>query len=244
VRTERGVLLGLVAVLSMLAVASHYLPGSPPVVPEAVAPSSPLVAAGGAAGALVVYGLLGWAGLAISHRLGLPGVFSRPPVTRALFTTPALLGLGVGCVIILLERLILPLHGLGPLPHPGFPLSLVASAAAAIGEEIVFRLFLVSLGILLLKKLMPSAGCTLVTTLSVIFGALAAGASHLPSVMFIYDTVTPLQLPVSFLVFIMVLNGLVGVLGGWQFLQNGLVAAIGVHFWADLAWHVIYGLAR
>jgi hypothetical protein len=30
--------------------------------------------------------------------------------------------------------------------------------------------------------------------------------------------------------------------GGWAVVRDGLVAAIGIHFWADVVWHVLYGL--
>jgi len=36
---------------------------------------------------------------------------------------------------------------------------------------------------------------------------------------------------------------LLGVVAGERFMKDGLVAAIGVHFWADIVWHVLSPLA-
>jgi hypothetical protein len=27
----------------------------------------------------------------------------------------------------------------------------------------------------------------------------------------------------------------------WYFKKSGFLAAVGVHFWADIAWHVVFG---
>ena len=40
---------------------------------------------------------------------------------------------------------------------------------------------------------------------------------------------------------LIVLNGILGLLAGESFARDGLVAAAGVHFWADVVWHVIFG---
>jgi hypothetical protein len=39
------------------------------------------------------------------------------------------------------------------------------------------------------------------------------------------------------------LNGVVGLLAAWYFRKAGLLAAIGIHFWTDIVWHLVWGLA-
>jgi hypothetical protein len=41
---------------------------------------------------------------------------------------------------------------------------------------------------------------------------------------------------------LVVLNGLVALVAGERYMRDGLVAAMGVHFWADIVWHVIWPL--
>ena len=48
-------------------------------------------------------------------------------------------------------------------------------------------------------------------------------------------------LPAMMLAELIVLNGILGLLAGESFARDGLVAAAGVHFWADVVWHVIFG---
>jgi hypothetical protein len=41
---------------------------------------------------------------------------------------------------------------------------------------------------------------------------------------------------------IIVLNGVIGIIAGQRYMKDGLVAAVGVHFWTDVVFHVIWGL--
>jgi hypothetical protein len=41
---------------------------------------------------------------------------------------------------------------------------------------------------------------------------------------------------------ILLLNGVVGLVAGDQYMKEGLIAAAGVHFWTDIFWHVLWGL--
>ena len=40
---------------------------------------------------------------------------------------------------------------------------------------------------------------------------------------------------------IFLLNGIIGIVAGWRYMKDGLVAAAGVHFWTDVVFHVIWG---
>jgi hypothetical protein len=41
---------------------------------------------------------------------------------------------------------------------------------------------------------------------------------------------------------VFLLNGIVGLVAGERYMKDGLVAAAGVHFWADVVFHVLWGL--
>jgi hypothetical protein len=45
------------------------------------------------------------------------------------------------------------------------------------------------------------------------------------------------------LVEIFLLNGVLGLVAGERYIRDGLVAAAGVHFWADIVFHALWGLA-
>jgi hypothetical protein len=78
--------------------------------------------------------------------------------------------------------------------------------------------------------------------LGVIVAALAFSAAHLPAAMVLLRVTSPAQLPAMLLAEFMLLNTFLGVVAGERYLRDGLVAAIGVHFWADMVWHVAWPL--
>ena len=41
---------------------------------------------------------------------------------------------------------------------------------------------------------------------------------------------------------ILLLNGIIGIIAGRRMMKDGLVAAMGVHFWADVVFHVLWGV--
>ena len=41
---------------------------------------------------------------------------------------------------------------------------------------------------------------------------------------------------------IVLLNGLLGMVAAWAFKKYGFLAPVGLHFWADIVWHVLWGV--
>ena len=212
--------------------------------PASQMPASALVMGLANAGLILVgYGLLGLAGYWFARRLGLPGIFRPGAGWRAWLVTPLWVGALVGLVMILGDRLFSALGQVQGFPHPAFPASLIAAATAGIGEEIMFRLFVMSLWAFLLHLILRRwKGRSLALWIGNLIGALAFGAGHLPAVMFLYNVTNPADLPGLVLGEVFLLNGVLGLVAGERYLRDGLVAAAGVHFWADILWHVLFPL--
>ena len=192
---------------------------------------------------LVGYGLLGLLGYYLSKKLNWPGIFNEQVEPKKLFLRPLYIGLVAGVALIVIERIFVVFHTLGELAHPPFPYSILGSLAAGIGEELLFRLFLVSFWAFILGFIFKRFNKqNIVNWIAIIVAALAFGALHLPSAMYLYGATTPAELPIIFIVELFVLNGIIGVVAGREFIKYGFIAAIGIHFWADVVWHVIYGL--
>jgi len=68
------------------------------------------------------------------------------------------------------------------------------------------------------------------------------GAMHLPGVAFLYGLKSVTELPLILIIELLLLNGILGMVAGREFIKYGLIAAVGIHFWADVVWHVIYAL--
>ncbi len=195
---------------------------------------------------VVSYGLLGLAGFWFARKLGLPGIYCEQAGWRAWLMTPMALGALLGVVLVITDRLF---AAAGPpewtgIPHPTFPLALFASAAAGIGEEIVFRLFVMGLWGFLLNLVLRRWGRTRTALwIANVIAAIAFGAGHLPSAMMMLDVASPAEIPAFLLVEMFLLNGIVGLVAGERCMKDGLVAAVGVHFWTDIVWHVLWPLA-
>ncbi|NJD20164.1 MAG: CPBP family intramembrane metalloprotease, partial [Gemmatimonadetes bacterium] len=124
------------------------------------------------------------------------------------------------------------------------PTSLGASLTAGIGEEILFRLFFVSFWVwfvshALLRGRAQGAGFAAVTGAS----AVLFTAGHVPAVMVLFGLERVGDLPSALALELLVINGSLSVVAAWLLRSRGLLAAAGVHFWADVGWHGLWGLA-
>lgn len=192
---------------------------------------------------LVFYGILGLAGYWFARRLGLPGIFSEDGDWRRWFVIPLILGLIGGVVVILLDILFAPINGFGRLPHPAFPSSILASMSAGIGEEILFRGFVFGIWALLLNGLLKRFhGRTSALWIANIIAALTFGAGHLGTLLVLTGASSPAELNPVLVVETVLINGVIGLVAGWRYMKDGLIAAAGVHFWTDVVFHVIYGV--
>lgn len=193
---------------------------------------------------IVVYGLAGLAGYWFARRSGLPGVYREGAGWRQWFAIPMLLGVGVGAIMVVADRLFAAAANWPGFPHPQFPLSIFASATAGIGEEILFRSFVLGLWAFLANLVLRRWGATQVALwIGNVIAALAFSAGHLPSAMTILGVSTLAEIPAPVMLELFMLNSLVGLVAGERAMRQGLVAAIGVHFWADIVWHVLWPLA-
>jgi membrane protease YdiL (CAAX protease family) len=192
---------------------------------------------------LVLYGIVGLLGYWFARMLGLPGIFSEDGNWRRWFFTPLLLGLVCGAFLVVGDLLFAPINDFGRFPHPAFPVSILASLSAGIGEEIAFRGFVFGLWGLILNWLLKRFnGRTVALWIANVIAALAFGAGHLGTLFVLTGAASMSDLSPVLLIEAFLLNGIVGVVAGWRYMKDGLVAAAGVHFWTDVVFHVMWGL--
>jgi membrane protease YdiL (CAAX protease family) len=114
--------------------------------------------------------------------------------------------------------------------------ALLASFYGGIAEEILLRLFLVSLFVWLtfkIKKNKDGLPTDFGIWLSIILAAIVFGLGHLPA--------TSQIIPLTVLVVVraVVLNGIGGIIFGWLYWKKGLESAIIAHFSADIVLHIL-----
>jgi hypothetical protein len=239
------IFIGLMVLYGVLTAVSLFLPQGDYVAtaPAAQMPAPlPVVALVAGTGVLVVYGALGLVGLFLWRRLGLPELWDAHVTNRQRFVVPALAGAVVGVALIILDVLFRPINGIGAIPHPPFPTSVVAALSAGIGEETAFRLFFISLWTWLISSLaLRGRAQPAVYWVVSVFSAIVFSMAHLPTVFVLTGWTTMNQVPVALLVELFILNGSMSLVGAYYFRKYGFLATAGVHFWADVVWHVIWG---
>jgi hypothetical protein len=234
----------MIAVLATVAALLASLPQDAAwgVAPADLPASPPVIALATFGIMAVLYGGLGLAGLRLSVRLGFAGIWDEHVSQRTRFVRPAYWGVGLGVVFIAVDRLFAGLHGFGPLPHPPFPASVGASLTAGIGEEVIFRLFFISFWTWLVSRIVLRG-----RALNAVFGGVTAlsavvfAVAHVPAVMYMLGIDTVGDMPVALGAELLLLNGVLSIVAALQMRRYGILAAVGVHFWTDVVWHVVWG---
>ncbi len=236
------IFLGLLLTLALLSAFNIYLPQGRFMPPQDLPAPRPVIALINMLMVFLIYGSLGWLGMKLAPRVGFPGFWDPQVSLRQRLVVPGLLGAALGLLFIAVDSWLSSGRALGPLPHPPFPTSLVASLAAGIGEEMIFRLFFISfwvwlIGHVLLKQKAP----TLVFWIIGLLSALAFAGGHIPAVMMMAGVTAFKALPPMLLVEVLLLNMVLGLTAAYMLKRFGFVAAVGVHFWTDILWHVVWG---
>ncbi len=204
---------------------------------------------------LIVYAVVSLIGLILAARIGLglpflEGWLTNNPIWERLkdvFLLAVVLGIIVGSLIIAIDTLIFApqisgqlgegvadgVQGTRPPPWQG----LLAAISAGITEEVLFRLFVVSLiawlgGFLFRdEEGRPRAG---IMWFAIILVAVAFGLAHLPATAAVGLSLNALVVSRA-----IVLNGLGGIVFGWLYWRRGLESAMVCHFTTDVVLHVI-----
>ena len=244
--TSAKIYIGLVITLAVLAAINVFLPqGSflPTLEGQELPAPKPVLALVNAGIMLILYGGLGLLGLQLSQKLGFANIWDPTVSNRQRFLIPALIGIGLGVFLIVADAILSRFHALGPLPHPPFPTSLVASAVAGIGEELIFRLFFISFWVWLVSRvILKKKWQNQVFWIVAILSALAFAFGHVPSVMAFFGWKTMSEIPPALMSEIILLNGVVSIFAAHYFREFGFLAPVGIHFWTDVVWHVLWGV--
>lgn len=192
---------------------------------------------------IVIYGGLGYIGLKLAVKLNLPELWDKKVNNKERFYIPAIIGIIAGILIIIFDYVFSFFNVIGKLIHPPFPTSIFASLTAGIGEEIIFRLFFITFWTWIFSKIIFKGKHQnkIYWTVSV-FSAILFALAHLPSIMFLIGANSLKELSTILIIELLILNSIISFPAAYYFKKYGILAAIGIHFWADIIWHVIYGL--
>ncbi len=115
----------------------------------------------------------------------------------------------------------------------------LAAFYGGIAEEIVFRLFLMTLiawGLRLIKRMLDRSPSSAEMWLAISISAVLFGLGHLPA------TAALTELTGTIVLRAIILNGIYGLVAGWLYWKKGLESAMVAHFTGDLVLHVLVPL--
>lgn len=236
-RLKFAVVLGVATFVAVLAVFPYVMAMMPERMAKLPLPPA-VVALLQALQSGVLAGALGALGLWFGERYGLGAPWLRawiyrqpPPTSKGKWLWASALGIAAALLVLAIDR-----QSLG---HPSAPQLLdqtwrgaLASLYGGTAEEILCRLFLVSLFVWLLARLGGGARPWMYIA-AIVLAALLFGAGHLPAAYAAGMVPGPLAIGR-----ILLLNAVVGLVCGWLFWKRGLEHAMLAHFSADLVLHV------
>ena len=177
-------------------------------------------------------GLICWLSSKIVPKTDLhPFVFTKP--LQRIVYPGVIAGVFIGLVIFFSDKTLFGNSLISGI-HPPFWAGALASIYGAVNEEVLCRLFLLTLIYFILNKIFRFGTGKRLYALwaATILVALIFGLGHLPAAF-------QLSSPSAFEIFrILFLNGVAGVVFGWLYWSRGLWTAMAAHFVADLVIHV------
>ena len=191
---------------------------------------------------IVLFGIAAFFGLILAEKTG----FKLPLLTswiehkkikyRGILLLSIILGLIVGIIIFVLDKFVfqqsITLNMSVPL-WQGF----LACFYGGIAEEILMRLFLMSLFVFIILKIFRrKEKNSLIVWISIILVAILFGLGHLPITSAVVS-ITPIVILRA-----VVLNGIGGIVFGWLYWKKGLESAIISHFVTDIFIQIIIPL--
>jgi len=234
---------GLVATYAVLAAASIYFPQINSNFVQQSLPAAKSIMALAIFGVIIIaYGGLGFLGLKLASKISIPDILDKSVSNKQRFVLSGIAGAACGIILIIADNILNRFNGIGHFAHPDFPVSILAAISAAIGEEIIFRLFFISFWTWLISKIILRGKFQnkIFWAISV-FSAIAFGIAHYPAIMYLYGFSSFAAMPLALHAELIALNGLIGIVAAYFYKKSGYLGAVSVHLWADIIWHVFYG---
>lgn len=174
----------------------------------------------------VLYGFIIFFGLKLAHNLHFqvfPEKFNRMNIFKDF-----LIGAFLAFILYTLDLYVFKLSEIVHFPNPALWLKLVASLYGAFNEEVLMRLFLVSLFVKIFSLVFKRDKSNFSIYLSIFLSAILFGVGHLPAMANITE-LTPLVVTRT-----LTLNGLAGIIFGWLYWRKSLLSAMLAHGTADV----------
>jgi len=180
----------------------------------------------------IIYLILGYVGLRLATRSGFPEMMNPEINNKQRFVIPLLIGILFGAVTIIFDLI----NPIGTIHFP-FPISLVVYPRAAILQQLLFTLFLVTFlvwlisSVILKENKQQQVFWGVATTI-----AIAYTLWQISLFLTYVGGLTPF-----FVVELIVLSGGFTLTAAYLYRDSGFLSAITAHLGQYLIWHIIWG---
>ena len=198
-----------------------------------------------------LYGLLGLFGFKYAGELGLPGIWRVKYPGLDDYYRPFLAGLITVVLLVGVEVGFNTWHGLGNFPQPDLPAAIFLIPLAAVGDEVLYRLFLIPLIIKLLIGIWRKLGGVGFSRQEMLEGKFFWTAAVISGILYTvlhgFDPIHYLQMADGAEVFpvlifqALMMNLILSLLAAWQYRKRGFLPAVVYHLGFGLGWYIIWG---
>lgn len=183
---------------------------------------------------------LGFVGLVLSSKVGFAELWNKSAPNRQRFLTPALVGIGIGVFLIIVDLTVSRFFDFERVYARQFPNSILSALNTGITYELVFRLFFITFFVwvvssFIVKNRWPNPVFWIIAVLS----ACACIYSTVYPIIAVYQ-ITDRELPVAYVIENILLAGLVSMYAAYYLRKAGFLAAAGVNIWANVVLRVIW----
>lgn len=237
-RTKIFYILWMSSILSTILVLPYVLTVEGELI-EAAGVSMPIIVLIAIIQGGIIFGISSYVGLILAEKAGfkLPllkaWIEHKEMHYKKTLLKSIIFGLMTGLSIFIIDKFLFPLSIISSINvelWKGF----LGSFYGGIAEEILMRLFLVSLFVFILTKIFKKdEKNSVIVWTSIIIVSIIFGLGHLP--------ITSAIVPITPMVVLraIVLNGIGGIVFGWLYWKKGLEFAIIAHFSADIVLQII-----
>jgi hypothetical protein len=190
----------------------------------------------------VLLGGAGFFGIKLSSKIGFPEIWDEKISIKNKIFLPAVFGIIIGIIYIIINIIFTKLFLGISLQSSKFPISILISFYISIYSEIL-RLFLISFFIWLFSiKLQYNQN--IVFWIAGIFCAFIFTFVNIYIVMNSLDIGSININTIFLLVEIVIHYGLFSLVAAYVLRKYGIINAIGIHFWSNIIWYVVYGIIK
>jgi hypothetical protein len=192
----------------------------------------------------VLVAIAAFIGLVLAPKVGLGAPLLEKKLKGEAVTTNIKKYIGVAAlfgvlttVLIVIGDLMFKALGLEVAADVQSPIwwkGLLAAFYGGITEEILLRLFVVTLLVWILSKLLKNRLNNVKMWFAIILAAILFGVGHLPTA-----SAAGMDMTLLLTLRIILLNAVGGIIFGWLYWKKGFEAAVIAHFTADICLHVV-----